>query len=74
MKKHPSERKRPMPQFLTIQDGSYSINLAHIAAIQWFKADKQDGIEAYAEISVDGEKYCCEGKDYQAIRKIAGLK
>ena len=58
-----------MLNFLHIQDGTISINIAQIVAIEWFI----DGeVTPYAEVLAGGEKFCCEGEDFEALKKLAG--
>ena len=57
-----------MPQFITIQDGSYSINIAHIATIEWHLRDD------YADITVGTQEFTCEGEDLETLKKALGIK
>ena len=59
-----------MLNFLHIQDGTISINVNQIVAIEWF-LNEEDAIP-YAEVLAGGEKFCCEGEDFEALKKLAG--
>ena len=59
-----------MLNFLHIQDGSISINIAQIVAIEWY-IEEEEGA-SYAEILAGGEKFCCEDEDFEALKKLVG--
>ena len=58
-----------MLNFFHIQDGSISINIAQIVAIEWFIEGESD---PYAEILAGGEKFTCEDVDFEALKKLVG--
>lgn len=54
--------------FITIQQGSYTINVNQISEIDWTEGDE----EATATMA-SGQEYTFEAEDYWALRQILGL-
>ena len=55
-----------MANFLTIQNGAFTINVNLIAEVEWLKN------EATVTMAT-GREYTCDGEDYHALRVAMGL-
>jgi hypothetical protein len=57
-----------MTNFLTLQDGEYTINVNLISEIDWTEGDEEATVTM-----VTGVEYTCEQEDYWALRAAIGL-
>lgn len=53
--------------FLTIQDGSYTININMISEIDWTEGDEEAMVTM-----VTGQQYTVDGDEYQKLRDLVG--